>query len=44
MSDGMILGVAIAVFSLLIIGLVLTVMEYRRTIYPLDERDNDSDS
>ncbi len=34
----MIFGVAIAVFSLMMIGLVLTVREYRQTINPHDDR------
>ncbi len=39
MSEGMILGVAIAVFTLMVIGLALTVREYRQTIHPVEERD-----
>lgn len=42
MSDQMILGVAIAVFVLLGIGLFFTVKEYRQTIYPPSERDQDN--
>ena len=38
MSDQMILGVAVAVFVLLGIGLFFTVLEYRRTIDPPSER------
>jgi len=40
MSEGIILAIGITVFSLTMIGLVLTMREFRQTINPLDERDN----
>jgi uncharacterized membrane protein YgdD (TMEM256/DUF423 family) len=40
MSEGTILAIGIIVFSLTMIGLALTIREFRQAIYPLDERDD----
>ncbi len=38
MGDSMILGVGSFVFTMLVIGIALTIREFRHTVYPLEER------
>lgn len=34
MSESMILGVGVAVFALLVLGIILTIIEFRANVYP----------